>query len=99
MALPAAQLGAQPADVDVDGARAAGVAVAPDAREQLLAREDLPRALGQELEQLELLARQLERAAAEVRLDRAASMTRSPILMRPAAREATKRQSSWRMRA
>ena len=61
MSPPGAQLGAQPADVDVDGAGVAGVAVAPDPGEQLLAGEHAAGAGGQELQQLELLARQLQR--------------------------------------
>src|SRR5206468_11913511 len=65
-----AELGAQAADVDVDGARAARVAVARHARQQLLAAEHAPGPLGQELEELELLSGKLERAAAVRRLDR-----------------------------
>src|SRR4029453_4241563 len=47
-----AELGPEPPDVDVDGAGAAVVLVAPDPGQQGLAGEDLARGLGQELEQL-----------------------------------------------
>ena len=56
----AAELGAQPAHVDVDGAGAAEVVVAPDLLEQLRAGEDAARVLGQELHQLELLVGEVE---------------------------------------
>ena len=56
------ELGAQPPDVDVDGAGAAEVVVAPDLLQQLVAGEDPAGVLGEVLEQLELLERQVERA-------------------------------------
>ena len=59
----AAELGAQPPDVDVDGAGAAEVVVAPDLLEQLGAAEHAARVLGEELEQLELLVGQVEQPA------------------------------------
>src|SRR3954468_14239631 len=65
-----AQLGAQAADVDVDGPRAARVTISPHPGQELLAAEHAARAFGQELEQLELLAGQLQRAAAIGRFDR-----------------------------
>ena len=49
-------------DVLVDGARAAEVVVAPDLLQQLGAGEHPARVLGEELEELELLERQVERA-------------------------------------
>src|SRR4051794_6680584 len=61
------ELRAQPSDVDVDGPGAAEVVVAPDLLEQLLAGEDAARVLGQELEELELLEREVERSPADLR--------------------------------
>jgi len=61
-----AELGAQPADVDVDGAGAAEVVVAPDLLQQLRPREHPARVLSQVLQQLELLVGEVERAAAEL---------------------------------
>ncbi len=61
-----AELGAQPADVDVDGAGAAEVVVAPDLLQQLVPGEDPARVLGEELEQLELLVGEVERPAREL---------------------------------
>ena len=60
-----AELGAQPPDVHVDRAGAAEVVVAPDLLQQLSAREDPARVLGQELQQLEFLERQVEHPAAQ----------------------------------
>ena len=60
-----AELGAEAADVDVDGAGAAEVVVAPDLLEQLLAAEDAARVLGEVLQELELLVGQVEGAAAD----------------------------------
>src|SRR4051794_15961019 len=54
-----AELGPQPAYVDVDRTRAAEVVVAPDLLQQLLPREDATGVLGEELEQLELLEREV----------------------------------------
>ena len=62
-----AELGPQPADVDVDGARAAVVVVAPDLLEQLGAGEDPARVLGEVLEELELLVGQVEQPPADPR--------------------------------
>ncbi len=80
-----AELGAQAAHVHVDGAGAAEVVVAPDLLQQLLAAEDPARVLGEELEELELLEGQVERAAADLRgvrrvvdHDLAASGSRGP---------------------
>ena len=56
-----AELGAEATDVDVDRAGAAVVLVAPDPAEQRLAGEDLARVLRQELEQLVLHVREVER--------------------------------------
>src|SRR5680860_1341236 len=58
------QLGAQPPHVDVDGAGAAEVVVAPDLLQQLGAGEDPAGVLGEVLEQLELLVRQVQQPAA-----------------------------------
>jgi hypothetical protein len=55
-----AQLGAQPPDVDVDRAGAAEVVVAPDLLEELGAREDPARVLGEVLQELELLEGEVE---------------------------------------
>src|SRR5436309_4105229 len=60
------ELRAQPAYVHVDGAGAAEVVVTPDLLQQLRAGEDPARMLGEELEQLELLERQVERPAADL---------------------------------
>src|SRR5262245_49433609 len=62
-----AELGAQSANVDVDGAGAAfeAGAVAPDFGEELGAGEDLAAVLGEELEELELLMREREAAVAQ----------------------------------
>src|SRR4029079_5636370 len=49
-----AELAAQVQDMGVDGADAPDVAVAPDPRQELLAREDAARALDEKLQQLEL---------------------------------------------
>ena len=61
-----AELGPQPADVHVDRAGAAEVVVAPDLLEQLLAAEDAAGVLGEVLEELELLERQVERTPADL---------------------------------
>jgi hypothetical protein len=60
-----AELRAQPPDVHVDRAGAAEVVVAPDLLEQLRPGEHPGRVLGQELQQLELLEGQVQRAAAQ----------------------------------
>ena len=60
-----AELGPQPPDVDVDGAGAAEEVVAPDLLEQLGAGEDAAGVLGEVLEELELLVREVERAPAQ----------------------------------
>src|SRR5687767_13860353 len=57
-----AELGAQPAHVDVDGAGAAEVVVAPDLLQQLGAGEHPAGVLREVLEELELLVGQVERA-------------------------------------
>ena len=54
------ELGPQPPDMDVDGAGAAVVVIAPDVAEQLLAAEHPPRMLRQVLQQLELGVGQVE---------------------------------------
>src|SRR4051794_18843864 len=59
------QLLAQVADVDVDRARVAVGRVAPDPRQQHVAREDAARVAGQSVEDLELDERQLDRRAAD----------------------------------
>ena len=59
------ELGAQTAHVDVDGARAPVVVVAPDLLEELRAREHAARVLDEVLEELELLVREVDRAAAQ----------------------------------
>src|SRR5690606_9201440 len=61
----AAELGAQPSHVHVDGAGAAEEVVTPDLLEQLGAGEHPARVLGEVLEQLELLVGEVERAAAQ----------------------------------
>ena len=58
------QLFPEPPDVDVNGARAAGVPVAPDVAEQQIPREDAAAMLEEVLEQQELLGRQLDLLAA-----------------------------------
>src|SRR5215831_7300909 len=63
-----AELGAQAPHVDVDGARAAVVAVAPDLGQELLARVDAAAVLREEAEELELLVRELEPPALDARL-------------------------------
>ncbi len=60
---------AQPVDVDVDRARLAGVVVAPDTLQQLVAREHLARVAQQEREQLERL-RLDRRSATPPRINR-----------------------------
>src|SRR5439155_12124301 len=59
---------AQPADVDVHRARVAGRAVAPDALQQVVAREGAARVLGQEDQQVVLLGPEREHLAAAARL-------------------------------
>src|SRR5688572_23642302 len=63
-----AELGAQPANVNVDGARAAVVLVAPDAVEEHLSGEDFAGVLSQKLEQLVLHVREVEMMSADRRL-------------------------------
>src|SRR5687768_5951845 len=60
-----AELGAQPPHVDVDGAGATEIVVAPDLLQQLGAGEDPARVLREVLEELELLVGEVERAPAE----------------------------------
>ena len=60
-----AELGPQPADMHVDRPGAAEVVVAPDLLEQLRPGEDPARVLGEELQQLEFLEGQVQRAAAQ----------------------------------
>src|SRR5467141_5456429 len=57
------ELGAQPGHVDVDGARLYEAVPTPHGVEQLLPAEDTPRRAGQDREQLELLRREVHRAA------------------------------------
>src|SRR5262245_31237383 len=52
--------------MDVHRAGATKVAVSPDFRQELLARPHLAPVLGEELEQLELLVRELELAVAQM---------------------------------
>src|SRR3954469_1215183 len=54
-----AELAAELPDVDVDRARVAGEGVAPDALEQLVARQDEPAVVEELPEQVELLGREL----------------------------------------
>ena len=54
------QLVAQPSDVDVDGARAAGVLIPPDVAQQQIAREHAAAVLDEILQQQELLGRQAD---------------------------------------
>src|SRR5215203_690160 len=61
-----AELGPQPADVDVDRARATEVVVAPDLLQQLRAGEHPAGVLRQVLQQLELLVREVEGTAAQL---------------------------------
>src|SRR5688500_1923907 len=63
-----AELGPETPDVDVDGAGSAVVVVAPDPAEQRLAREDLARVRGQELQQLVFHVGEVERLARYRRL-------------------------------
>ncbi len=64
--------------MDVDGAGAAEVVVAPHLLEQLLAGEDPAGVLGEELEELELLERQVERGPLTLAVYVASSTTTSP---------------------
>src|SRR2546421_5779734 len=65
-----AELGPQPADVDVDGPCPAVVLVSPHTRQQLLAGEHLAGVGGEEPQELVLHIREVERAAAHRRLVR-----------------------------
>src|SRR5204862_5590000 len=65
-----AELGAQASDVDVNGARTAVVVVAPHSAEERLAREDLAGMGGEELQQLVLHVREVERPTGAHRLVR-----------------------------
>src|SRR5205814_6028882 len=67
-----AQLAPELGDVHVDGARAAGIRHPPHEVEQLLAREHDARVLEEAREQLELLARQLDRRAGDRHVARVA---------------------------
>ena len=58
-----AELGAQPANVHIDRPGATEEVVSPHLGDQLLPGEDPARVLGEELEQLEFLVRQLQRTA------------------------------------
>src|SRR5919197_1707405 len=60
-----AELPAELADVDVDGARIAGEGVAPDALEQLVARQDEAAVVEELPEQVELLRRELDLLVAD----------------------------------
>ena len=82
-----AQLGPQPADVDVDGPGAAVVLVPPHPRQQRLPGEDLARVGGQELEQLVLHEGERKRAAGHRRLVRLQVEHQRPVLheLRPQA--------------
>src|SRR5579884_1132265 len=62
-ALGVSQLAPQLRDVHVDGARAAGIRHAPDEIEQALAREDDAGMLEEARQEVELLARELDRLA------------------------------------
>src|SRR5205823_13450361 len=75
-----AQLRSEPTDVYVDGASAAVVLVAPHARQQDLAREDLARVLGQEFEQFVLHVGEVEGTAADVGLVRLQVQRQRPVL-------------------
>ena len=95
---------AQPVDVDVDRPRLAGVVVAPDVLEQLVAGEDLARMPDQERQQLERLG--LDRDASGRRAgfdDRRGRPGRRPRSTRPVARPRSRlrsvRRSSARTRA
>src|SRR5581483_8689676 len=72
-ALRVVELAPQLRDVHVHGAGAARVGHAPDEVEQPLAREHDPRVLEEAREQVELLARQLDRLAAHRHLARVAA--------------------------
>ena len=95
------QLLAQPADVHVDRARAAGVLVAPDVAEQQIARQHAAAMLHQVLQQQELLGREPDFLAVERDLmaigvdgDRAvAQRARSPV-PRPARRSSAATRAS-----
>src|SRR4051812_20005958 len=60
-----ADLAAELADVDIDRARVAGERVAPDALQQLVARQHHPAVLEQGPEEVELLGRELDVAGAD----------------------------------
>src|SRR5690606_40682355 len=60
------ELGAQPAHVHVDGAGTAEVVIAPHLLQQLRPAQHPPGVLSEELQQLELLERQVERARTEL---------------------------------
>src|SRR5688572_19599385 len=57
------QLLAQPADVDIHGPGAAGIAVSPDVAEQQIARQDAPAMLQEVAQEHEFLGRQLHLVA------------------------------------
>ena len=91
------QLFAQPPDVDVDGARAAGVVVAPDVGQQQIARQHAAAMLDEILQQQELLGRQphvarRRRSPCRSEIDRDAGRTAaSPPAAGPSARGAAAR--------
>src|SRR6478736_7855130 len=60
-----AQFGPQAPHVNVDRARSAVVAIAPNPREQVIPREHLATAFAQVRQERELLGRQVDRAAAD----------------------------------
>ena len=88
-----AELAPQPRQVDVDGALAAAVRLVPHLREDLPLRDDLARPLGEEVEQVELAAGQLDGLAVEGHLachgvdDEAADGERALVVVRVRAPE------------
>src|SRR5205085_11347753 len=66
---PAVDLLAHLADEDVDGAVAVGLAAAPDALQQLVARDDPPALEGERIQQPELRGRETGALAVDERLD------------------------------
>ena len=81
-----AELAAQLADVDVDRARVAGEGVAPDALEQLVARQHEAAVVEQLPEQVELLRRELDLLVADARLAAAGVDAQVAVLRSPRSR-------------
>jgi hypothetical protein len=94
-----AQLGPQAPDVDVDGAGAAVVLVAPDPAEQGLAGEDLARVGGQEAQQLVLHVGEVEGPAGHRGLVGLEVEHEGAVLDELGSRPRPVRQKRWARRA